>query len=104
MDNEADQLIAVYEGNPIGCVRIRFLNGKAKLERLAVLIEYRSKGIATEVIKSTIDYCSSRKVNEIYFDAQYYLKEFYGEFGFKVRGEPFEEVGIKHIEMYMGLE
>ena len=101
LDEAADHIIAIYDGLPVGCTRIRFLNGKAKLERLAVLREYRSKGIATEIIKSTVEYCNSKKVNEIYFDAQYYLKGFYERFGFKVRGEPFEEVGIEHIEMYM---
>jgi tRNA(adenine34) deaminase len=101
LDETADHIIAIYDGLPVGCTRIRFLNGKAKLERLAVLREFRNKRIATELIKSTIEYCNSKKVNEIYFDAQYYLKGFYERFGFKIMGKPFEEVGIEHIEMHM---
>ena len=34
-------------------------------------------------------------------NAQYYLKNFYKELGFKPVGKPFMEVDIKHIEMYL---
>jgi ElaA protein len=34
--------------------------------------------------------------------AQRYLEEFYGSFGFKPVGEPYDEDGIPHIEMVRG--
>ncbi|MFA6023368.1 MAG: GNAT family N-acetyltransferase [Candidatus Pacearchaeota archaeon] len=104
LDNMADHLVAKYDNTYVGCTRIRFLDGKAKLERLAVLKEYRKLGIGKEIMNSTIDYCKLKNVGEIYFDAQYYLKNYYEKFGFKAKGEPFEEVGIKHIQMYMDLK
>jgi ElaA protein len=35
----------------------------------------------------------------IHIGAQLYLKMFYGSFGFKETGEPYDEDGILHIEM-----
>jgi ElaA protein len=32
-------------------------------------------------------------------NAQYYLLEYYRKLGFKPKGKPFDEAGIKHIKM-----
>ena len=102
-DPNSDQVIALLDNQAIGCGRIRHLDNKAKFERLAVLKEFRGKGYGQEILNSMVNYSKSLEFSEIYLDAQYHTKDFYKRQGFKIRGEPFQEVGIKHIEMFMDL-
>ena len=93
-------VIALYNNKPIGCGRIRPIGNKIKLERLAVLKNYRSKGIGRQLMNFMIDYAKKQKPEEIFMHAQHYLKDFYEKFGFRTRGEVFDEAGMPHIEMY----
>ena len=98
-DKVAKHIIVFFKNNPIGCARIRFVNGKAKLERIALLRNYRGKGIGKKVIDYLIVYCKNKKIKKIYMNSQYYLKNYYAKFGFEPIGKPFMEAGIKHIKM-----
>ena len=98
-DDKATHIIVLLNNKPIGCARIRFLNNKAKLERIAILESYRGKRYGKELVQFLIKFCLDKKVKEIYMHAQYYLKKFYSNLGFKEQGEIFEEAGIKHVEM-----
>jgi len=101
LDEEAEHIIVKYCGKTIGCARIRFLGNRAKLERVALLKEYRGRGFGKEMMKYLIRHCKRRKVEEIFLHSQLYVKDFYKKFGFKPRGKTFMEAGIEHIEMYM---
>jgi len=101
LENEARHVIVKYKGKVIGCARIRFLENKAKLERIALLKDYRGKGFGREIMNYLIKYCRRKKVEEIFLHSQLYVKKFYEKFGFKPRGKSFLEAGIKHIEMYI---
>lgn len=104
LDSMAKHAIVLLENKPIGCARIRFIDGKAKLERISVLQAYRGKGIGIVLVRYIIGYCKRRKAREICMDSQHYLKRFYEKFGFKAKGKPFMEVGRKHIIMYKRLK
>ena len=100
-DNLAKHIILLYKNKPIGCARVRFIDKKAKLERIAVLKDYRSMGFGGIITKFLVEFCKDRNVKEIMMNSQYYLKNFYRKFGFKPRGRPFMEAGIRHIEIYL---
>jgi len=102
-DNEAKHALVVSGKQVIGTARIRFFGKKAKLERIAVLKKYRRKGIGKKLMQFLIGYCKKRKMRQVFFDAQYYLKGFYEKLGFRQKGRPFQEVGIKHCKMAMKL-
>ena len=101
LDKESTHVIVKFKNKTIGCARIRSFDGKMKLERIAILKEYRDKGFGKRLMEYLILYCKQRNATEIVMHAQYYLKSFYEGFGFKTRGEAFIEAGIKHIEMYL---
>jgi len=103
-DKNAKQILLIYKGTPIGCARIRLIDNKAKLERIAVLSDFRGKGFGKILMNYLIAYSKNHNVDEIYFDAQQYLESFYGALGFKREGDPFEEVGIQHIKMKMKIK
>lgn len=94
-------VIAYYGNRPIGCARIRFVNGKAKLERITVLKKYRGKGFGKLIVNHLIKYCKMKGIKKVYMNAQYYLKDYYKKFGFMPTGKPFMEAGIKHIKMHL---
>ncbi|MBI3035577.1 GNAT family N-acetyltransferase [Candidatus Woesearchaeota archaeon] len=101
-DKTAKHFALYYKNRPVGCARIRFINRKAKLERIAVLKEYRGKGFGKIIVDYLIKYCKKKKMKKIFMNAQYYLKDYYKKLGFKPKGIIFEEAGIKHIKMYFG--
>jgi predicted GNAT family N-acyltransferase len=100
-DKEAKHALVFYNNLPIGCARIRFIDKKAKLERIAIIKKHRGKGFGNALVSYLISYCKRIKAKEIYFDSQYHARDFYTKIGFKTRGKPFSEAGIKHIEMYL---
>lgn len=101
LDKEAKQVVILTNNKIIGCARLRFIDKKAKVERVALLKKYRKNGFGGKLLEFIIEYCKKRKVKEIYGHAQYHLKDFYRKYGFKERGKPFYEANIKHIEMFM---
>jgi len=100
LDSKADHVIVYYNGQPIGCARIR-TNDYARLERVAILNRYRNKGFGTKLMEYLIEYCKRRSYPEIRLHAQVYLCEYYKKFGFDQKGKPFLEAGIEHVEMFM---
>lgn len=98
---EADYFIALYNGEPAGCMRVRFIGDKAKIERVALLPEFRDRGFGKKILDYAVDYCKRKNVKEIISHAQIRVKGFYEKCGFKSRGETFIDAGIEHIEMYL---
>ncbi len=99
LDQRLEHVIVRLDGKTIGCARIRPMNGKVKLERIAILKEQRNKGFGKMLMQYLISHCRQIGANEIVIHAQHHLRGFYEDFGFKSKGQPFMEAGIKHIEM-----
>ncbi len=99
-DVEALHLIVLEEGMPIATARLRFPEEEmAKIERMAVLKEYRYLGIGTEMISFITDELAERQVVEVVLHAQSRVVDFYKSCGFKVTSGTFLEAGIEHVEM-----
>jgi predicted GNAT family N-acyltransferase len=99
-DKLAKHFIVILDNIPIGCARIRS-NNIAKLERIAIIKEYRGSGYGKILTNYLIDYCKKNNYKEICIHSQIYVSDFYKKHGFIIRGKPFFEAEIKHIEMYM---
>ncbi len=101
-DKTSEHFIAFLGKKPIGCARVR-TNTFVKLERIAILKEYRRKGYGKKLTEFLINYCKKNKSNEILIHSQKYITDFYKKFGFKTIGKPFDEAGIDHIKMVLKL-
>jgi len=100
-EDSSEHIIASYGEKAVGAGRIRIKkDGRIKLERIAVLKEYRGKNIGKAIMDFMVNYSKKKTPKEIYLHGQLYAIKFYEKCGFKVRGEPFGEAGIEHIEMY----
>ena len=104
-DNEADHIIAYFDEKPVGTMRIRYVDGGkiAKIERMAVLREFRGQSIGGQMMEYVFSYLKDKKIEKATLDAQEHAKKFYEKLGFKQEGEIFMEVGIPHIKMFIDL-
>ena len=78
----------------------RHMSGAGKIGRMAVHRVLRGSHIGQEILRALMDAAKSRGDTEVMLHAQRSAEGFYRRLGFVPRGEPFEEVGIAHIEMF----
>jgi predicted GNAT family N-acyltransferase len=82
----------------VGTARWRIKDGnKIKLERFAVLKDYRGKNIGKALVQSVL--ADLPEGFEVMLHAQTHALEFYGKMGFEAYGDLFEEAGIQHYAM-----
>lgn len=99
-DKEALHIVAKNENRVIGTARVLFLDSnQAKLERMAVLKQFRHKGIGQGIILFINEELRKRNTKEVVLHAQYRVLDFYKSCGFEEIGSTFCEIGIKHIKM-----
>jgi YbgC/YbaW family acyl-CoA thioester hydrolase len=79
---------------------ITHANGVGKIGRMAVHRVLRGSHIGQEILRALMDAAKSRGDTEIVLHAQRSAEGFYQRLGFVPQGEPFEEVGIAHLEMF----
>lgn len=103
LDSQAKHFIAYLRKIPIGCARISIEGKCAKLERIAIIKEYRNMGFGKELTNNLIKYCKQQNFKEIRLHSQAYISDFYKKLGFEPIGKNFFEAGIDHIEMFMRL-
>jgi predicted GNAT family N-acyltransferase len=102
-EDECTHLLAVDEqSNGVGTCRWRFTPKGIKLERFAVLKEFRGMGLGYLLVKSCLE--SIRQHPEAsgklrYMHAQLEAIPLYEKFGFKKEGPMFDECGIWHYTM-----
>jgi len=103
-EKDAFHYLAFFNNNPAGAARWRFSDKGIKLERFAVLNEYRGRGIGSELVKKIlydIRHDPDSKGKTIYLHAQLDAIRLYRKFGFVKEGDMFDESGIMHYKMVL---
>ncbi len=77
--------------------------GLGQIGRVAVHEVLRGGGAGQVGMQALVDAARQRGDTELMLHAQRTAENFYARLGFVARGEPFDEVGIPHIEMAMPL-
>ena len=85
-DFSATHLVCHKDGEPVGCLRIRYFAGFAKLERLAVRDEWRGAGLAGRIVEAAIELCRKKGYGVLYAHAQKRYLEFWEARGFAPMG------------------
>ena len=75
----------------------------AKVGRMAVLKDARGNGYGARLLQALIRCARQRSHKEVRLSAQRTAEGFYAAHGFVEVGEPFDEVGIPHVEMRLSL-
>ena len=91
-----------FSGNyPVGAARWRHTDKGIKLERFAVLITHRGRGVGSALLKAVLENIGDPEGKILYLHAQNHVIPFYEKFGFQIAGEEFEEAGILHHKMLL---
>jgi predicted GNAT family N-acyltransferase len=96
-----------YAGtDPAGCIRARFFNGFAKIERLAVRAEYRNSRLAYQLVREAISHCQRKGYQTLYGHSRLDLVRFWRVFGFQPieNKAVFEFADVRYVEMRCSLE
>ena len=100
LDDKAIQVLCTDQGLPVGTGRM--LND-GHIGRVAVLREYRDKGVGAGLMKTLIETARTRRFREVYLYAQVTAVPFYEKLGFEATGDNFTEAGIRHTPMSLEL-
>jgi predicted GNAT family N-acyltransferase len=100
-DFSATHLIGYVGGEPAGCMRIRYFADFAKVERLVVRKEFRSSGLARELVDTSVAHCRAKGYVRVYVYAQKRLVKFWSKCGFTVsaNARELEFSDFDYIEM-----
>ena len=97
-DDISTHFLATCNGVPCGAARWRKTENGIKLERFAVLPEFRGKRVGAHLVDAVLKDISGN-TEKIYLNSQVSAIDFYLPFGFKTVGDRFEEAGIMHQQM-----
>jgi predicted GNAT family N-acyltransferase len=88
------------DGSAVGTGR---LLPDGHIGRMAVLKEWRGKGVGTMLLQALMAQARQRGHASACLNAQTYATGFYRRFGFEVLGAEFMEAGIPHVAMQRDL-
>jgi predicted GNAT family N-acyltransferase len=100
-DFTATHLIGYVGDEPAGCLRIRYFSDFAKLERLVVRKEFRSSGLARQLVDAGVEFCRTKGYTRMCTYAQKRLVKFWSKCGFSISHAPRELVfsDFDYVEM-----
>lgn len=97
-EEESNHFLATVDGIPAGASRWRKTDKGYKLERFAVLKNFRGNGVGQALVGAVLNDLPS-DADYIYLHAQVDAVTLYERFGFEKIGPEFEEAGIRHYKM-----
>jgi predicted GNAT family N-acyltransferase len=96
-DSHAFHALAILDGVAIGCGRmLEHGASEVKIGRMAVLREFRNKGIGAHILRFLIESARTRGCRKAILHAQLTAEGFYLREGFSPVGGVFDEAGIAH--------
>lgn len=102
----ASQFLGTVDGDPAGCIRLRYFGDFAKLERLAVRKEYRRSSLAHELVRESLRHSRRKNFTRVYGHSRRDLLPFWRRFGFRpIEGRPvFSFANLEYVEVAADLD
>jgi predicted GNAT family N-acyltransferase len=97
-ENQCQHHLLSIDGIPAGAARWRETKEGIKLERFAILSEFRNKGLGDKFVKYVLDDVKALQ-KPIYLHSQMRTVDLYKRNGFKVVSDVFIEADIEHVRM-----
>ena len=95
-DRDAVHVLVSYRNSYVGTGRM-LTDGH--IGRLAVLKDFRGRGLGAEAVRALIKEAENRGMDRVYLGAQKHALGFYEKLGFAAYGEPYVEANIEHVHM-----
>lgn len=103
-DKNSDHYLLSFNEKPIGTARVRYIKDTAKIERVAILPEYRGQGLGKHMMQTIlIDLIQNKTITTAKLGAQTHAIPFYETLGFEVCSELYLDAGIPHKDMKLKL-
>jgi predicted GNAT family N-acyltransferase len=104
-DDQAQHLLALQGGEPVGTLRLRWVDdGRvAKIERVAVLPRARGAHVGRALVEAALAAARAAGADAARLHAQTGAQRFYARLGFVAFGPEFVEDGILHVAMRLPL-
>lgn len=102
-DGEAEHLLALLDGAPVGTARMLVERETGKIGRVAVLAGARGRGIGAALIRAAVVRLRERGLRVAKLGAQTHAVGFYEGLGFTAFGPVYDDAGIPHRDMKLGL-
>lgn len=104
-DDVAIHAVAYKDGVVVGTGRLILdTPTEARIGRMAIEVSFRRSGLGSAVLAFLENEARTRGIIRIVLHAQYYVKNFYFNHGYRQRGDSFTEAGMLHIEMTKDIE
>lgn len=88
------------DGQIMAYCRLIETDKEIKLGRVLVSQEHRKDGLGRELVAKALEFCAETYPSKpVYAQAQAYLENFYGSFGFIATSDVYLEDDIPHIDM-----
>ena len=91
------------DGEPIGTARMLERGDAVKIGRVAILSELRGHGYGRAIMEFVMDEARTRGFREAKLSSQTYAIPFYESLGFVAEGPIYDDAGIPHRTMRLGL-
>lgn len=100
-ENSSRHFLAKLNGEEVGAARWRELKDYVKLERFAVLKEFRNKEIGSALVNAVLKDIEQKidRPAKLLLHSQVNAIPLYSKFNFNIKGDTFEECGILHKTM-----
>jgi len=93
-ENSSHVLVLSEKRDAVGPGR---LDATGKIARIAVVAEFRDRGVGTAILERLIEEARSRGYDRVFLHAQTQALDFYKKFGFVSDEKAFMEAGIPHV-------
>jgi len=103
--DQVHHLLLIDEGAPVATGRLIYYKaGAAKMQRIAVLKDYRSKGYGRVLLLALEELARELGFSSSILDGQCQAEPFYTKLGYEIIStEPFYDAGILHVRMQKAL-
>jgi predicted GNAT family N-acyltransferase len=101
MDERCLHAVAFHENLPVGTGR---LLPDGHIGRMAVLRQWRGRGIGSGILNALVEQARQRGDREVALSAQVHAVAFYRAHGFVEEGAEYLEAGIRHQSMRRALQ
>jgi predicted GNAT family N-acyltransferase len=95
-DPASTHFLVTVDDSPVAVARLK---PDGQIGRMAVLSEYRNRGIGRKLLQYILNNAEDKNLTQLYLHAQVDAVAFYEKMGFTAQGEVFYEAGIPHRAM-----
>jgi len=99
LDETAVHCVGYLDGVAVAAGRLVVMDGYGKIGRMAVLAQYRGKGLGGRVLEELEREGAARGIRTFRLSAQLSARGFYDRRDYLAVGDVYDEVGIPHIAM-----